>query len=166
MLRVVIVARSLDHGREVAAPLRQGGLHVVSVCEAEADALTAVQVYRPDAVLLDLGLGRERVASVIGRLHDVLSLPVLLLSSLTEDEVPAAIEALCLGAADVIGEPGAYTPAGRRQAPEEIVGAVRMAVRIGHQARNGQRSAKERTPATGHGAALHKTARPWLTVTP
>lgn len=128
-IRVLVVARSPRRCKAIVKVIRQGGLEVAASAESVTEGLRNALTHRPDAVLLDLGLEHAGLSHMVESLMRSMPIPVVLLSRLTDEEVPAAIEALSLGAVDVVAEPGTITPSGRRQAPEEIVGAVRMAVR-------------------------------------
>lgn len=131
-IRVLVVACSHTRCKSITNAVRKGGLKVIAARECATEGLRYAKTHRPDAILVDLGLAHSGLLRMVENIMRSSPIPVLLLSKLTDDEVPATVEALSLGAVDVIAEPGTVTPSGHRQAPEELVGAIRMAVRKFH----------------------------------
>ena len=61
---------------------------------------------RPDVITLDLEMPRMDGLSFLAKLMKHFPLPVVVLSSLTQDKSEAALKALELGAVEVLGKPG------------------------------------------------------------
>ena len=71
-----------------------------------ASALEALESFRPDVVTLDVNMPGMDGLACLDRIMIERPTPVIMLSSLTADGAAASVEALALGAVDVLQKPG------------------------------------------------------------
>jgi two-component system chemotaxis response regulator CheB len=89
------------------------------------DAIEKVRELKPDVVTLDVDMpGRDGLATISGIL-DVRPVPIVMVSSLTQQGAKTTLEALSLGAVDFVSKPTDITPDHLRQLQAELVGKIR-----------------------------------------
>ncbi len=91
------------------------------------DALDAMTRVRPDVVTLDVNMPEMDGLSCLSEIMRRHPVPVVMVSSLTERNAKATIEALALGAVDFVRKPGGTVSLNIDQVAPEIVAKVRSA---------------------------------------
>jgi two-component system chemotaxis response regulator CheB len=86
--------------------LTQAGFEVVGTASNPFVARDLIVRREPDVLTLDLEMPRMDGLTFLERLMAYHPMPVVVLSSLTPERSPLALEALALGAIEVIGKPG------------------------------------------------------------
>jgi two-component system KDP operon response regulator KdpE len=115
--RVLVVDDEPPIVRAVAANLRVRGYEVLTAASGEA-ALTAVEAYQPDCVVLDLGLPGVDGLEVLRRLRTWTEVPVVVLTAI--DSERDKVTALDLGADDYVTKPFGVA---------ELLARIRVALR-------------------------------------
>lgn len=114
-----------------------------------------IKVAQPDVLTLDIEMPRMNGLEFLERLMRLHPLPVIMISSLTERGSRAALEALSLGAVDIIEKPALHDPEAWDQYASRIVERIRMAARarvVGRPAAT--------APARAPAAAVTPSAKP------
>src|SRR5690606_9878328 len=126
-IRVLVVDDSALMRQMISRILKDAGMEVVATARDGVDALEKVAQHRPDVITLDVEMPRMDGLDLLRRLMRESPLPVVMLSSLTQEQAPTAIEALAIGAVDVVGKPGGTISLNIGEIAEEIVRKVRAA---------------------------------------
>jgi two-component system chemotaxis response regulator CheB len=131
-LKVLIVDDSALM-RKYLAEILEASLEVeLQTARDGADALQRIQEWDPDVVTLDINMPVMDGLTCLSHIMTDLPRPVVMVSSLTERDALATLEALSLGAVDFVTKPGGTVSLNIKQAAAEIVAKVRAA---GRQAR-------------------------------
>src|SRR5436190_6525776 len=115
--RILLVDDEVAIQRAVA-PLLRGRGYDVQVAGTGALALDAVEGWRPDLVLLDLGLPDLDGIEICRRIRSRSRVPIVVLSARGSE--PDKVHALDLGADDYVTKPFG---------PEELLARIRVALR-------------------------------------
>jgi two-component system chemotaxis response regulator CheB len=99
-------------------------LEVVGIAKDPYDARERVKELNPDVLTLDVEMPRMDGLTFLGKLMKAHPMPVVMLSSLTAKGTTTALDALDLGAVDVIGKPVANQAAGLEAMGTEIAETV------------------------------------------
>lgn len=86
-----------------------------TVCGAAQDPYEArqmIKTLRPDVLTLDIEMPRMNGITFLKNLMRLRPMPVLMISTLTQQGAPEALEALALGAVDYIGKPRQHSEMG------------------------------------------------------
>lgn len=83
--------------------------------------------FQPDVVTLDINMPKMDGIAALSRIMDERPVPVVMVSSMTEEGAFATLEALNLGAVDFISKPGGRNSKGLEEMCEELVFKVRNA---------------------------------------
>lgn len=126
-VRVLVVDDSALMRRMVSRILASAGFEVVGAARDGVEGLEACATLRPDVVTLDVQMPRMDGLSMLRRLMEENPTPVVMLSSLTQAQAPATVEALALGAVDVVAKPGGAISLNIDEVAEELVRKVRVA---------------------------------------
>lgn len=126
-VRVLVVDDSALMRQMVSRILRTAGFEVVGTARDGVDGLEACARLRPDVITLDVEMPRMDGLTMLRRLMEETPIPVVMLSSLTRAQAPATIEALALGAVDVVAKPGGGISLNIDEVTEELVRKVRIA---------------------------------------
>lgn len=126
-IRVLVVDDSALMRQMIARILTEAGMEVVGTARDGIDALEKAARLRPDVITLDVEMPRMDGLTALRRLMAERPLPVVMLSSLTQEHAPAAVEALAIGAVDVVGKPGGTISLNLMEIADEIVRKVRAA---------------------------------------
>jgi two-component system chemotaxis response regulator CheB len=102
--RVLIVDDSAVVGKLLAKGFAAHGLEVVGVAADPFIARDLIQSQRPDVLTLDIEMPRMNGLSFLERLMAFHPMPVVVLSSLTQDANAIALRALELGAIEVLAK--------------------------------------------------------------
>jgi two-component system chemotaxis response regulator CheB len=111
-VRVLIVDDSAAVRSILSRRLSDSGLDVVGVAADPYIARDLILLKKPDVLTLDLEMPRMDGLTFLDRLMTHYPLPVVVLSSLTEARSEMALQALELGAVEVIAKPGSGLAAG------------------------------------------------------
>src|SRR5690606_14168326 len=107
--------------------LTEAGMEVVGTARDGIEALEKAAELNPDVMTLDVEMPRMDGLTALRMLMSQRPMPVVMLSSLTQQQAPAAVEALSLGAVDVVGKPGGTISLNLRDVADEIVRKVQAA---------------------------------------
>jgi two-component system chemotaxis response regulator CheB len=129
-----ILKRELDAERDI---------EVVGVAEDAYDAREQILRLAPDVITLDVEMPRMNGIDFLERLMMYHPLPVVIFSSVTAPNSEAALQALSLGAVEVVAKPAAGTDA--RVVMQQLVRAIRAAAaaNLGHEPDDGPDSRPE-----------------------
>lgn len=102
-------------------------LQVVGTARDGIDALAKVETLRPDVITLDVEMPRMDGLEFLRQLMATHPIPVVMLSSLTQEGADTTVEALALGAVDFAGKPQRMTTL--HQISDDLVAKVKRAAR-------------------------------------
>lgn len=123
--RVLVVDDSALIRRVMSLILeRHPGLEVVGTATDPYDAREKIKALAPDVLTLDVEMPRMDGLTFLGKLQKAHPLPVVMVSSLTAKGTATALDALALGAVDVIGKPEVDPLQGLEAMGPEIAEAV------------------------------------------
>jgi len=103
------------------------GLEVVGTAGDPYEAREQIIRLQPDVLTVDIEMPRMDGLTFLGKLMKAHPMPVVVVSSLTAKGTEVAMEALRLGAAEVLGKPGGSSGFGLERLGEEIAEAVHEA---------------------------------------
>jgi two-component system chemotaxis response regulator CheB len=125
----------------------------IEVVGTAPDAYVArekIKSLNPDVLTLDVEMPRMDGLSFLRNLMRLRPMPVVMCSTLTQAGAETALDALALGAVDVVGKPTADAAHGIKHSAQEIIAKVKMAagvkVRAPAQRAPAQRAPAERAP--------------------
>jgi two-component system chemotaxis response regulator CheB len=122
--RVVIVDDSLVARKLLGDALRtHDDLEVVGGAADPCEAWEMILQHKPDVITLDIEMPRMDGLSFLRKLREHHPIPAVIVSSLTQSGSAAGIEALRMGAIDVIGKPG--DPMAVAQVAERVAERIR-----------------------------------------
>lgn len=102
-------------------------LQVVGTAKDPYDARERIRELDPDVLTLDVEMPRMDGLTFLGKLMRAHPMPVVMLSSLTAKGTATALDALALGAVDVIGKPTLDQAAGLEAMGSQIANTVHAA---------------------------------------
>ncbi|WP_129135805.1 chemotaxis response regulator protein-glutamate methylesterase [Luteimonas sp. YGD11-2] len=105
------------------------GIEVVGTAADPLIARDKIQRLQPDVITLDIEMPRMNGLEFLEQLMRVRPMPVVMVSSLTERGAQTTLQALALGAVDVVSKPRLDVARGLQRYAEEIVDKVRQAAR-------------------------------------
>lgn len=126
-IRVLVVDDSALMRQMVSRILKDAGFNVVGTARNGVEGLAAVDRLKPDVITLDVEMPEMDGLTMLRQLMREKPVPVVMLSSLTTQQAPAAVEALALGAVDVVGKPGGAISLNIDEVADELVRKVRIA---------------------------------------
>jgi two-component system, chemotaxis family, protein-glutamate methylesterase/glutaminase len=121
----------------------------IEVVGTASDAYIArdkIKTLNPDVLTLDVEMPRMDGLSFLRNLMRLRPMPVVMCSTLTQAGAETALDALALGAVDVVGKPTADAAHGIKHSAQEIIAKVKMAASVKVRA-SGERASGERTSA-------------------
>lgn len=125
-IRVLIVDDSAVVRRLLSDALaREVDIEVVATAPDPYVARDKIVALSPDVVTLDIEMPRMNGLAFLKRLMHYQPLPVIVISSLGQSGCAAAVEALRLGAVDVLGKPNGPDPVG--ELASQLASKVRLA---------------------------------------
>lgn len=95
------------------------------------EGLQRIREISPDAVTLDINMPVMDGITCLSHIMTEMPVPVLMISSLTEEGAVATFEALELGAFDYVAKPGGTVSLNLHEVEDEIIGKLRSAIRSG-----------------------------------
>lgn len=129
-IKVLIIDDSALMRQILATILRQDSeLAVVGVAPDPLIAWEKIKSLRPDVLTLDVEMPRMDGLTFLEKLMQVESMPVVMVSSLTEKGCQTTLRALELGAVDFVTKPKIDMASGMVELGEEIVEKVKVAAR-------------------------------------
>ena len=120
----------------------------LEVVAATADPFAAwqhIKQARPDVITLDVEMPRMDGISFLARLMEHYPIPVVMVSSLTQEHCETSLRALELGAIDIVAKPAADLMGGVRELAGELIEKVRTAAHA--RIRRGTPGARPRRPS-------------------
>src|SRR5690625_7435834 len=121
-IRVLVVDDSALMRQMISRFLTEAGMDVVATARDGVDGLEKIARYRPDVVTLDVEMPRKNGLEMLRELMQDEPRPVVMVSSVTQAQAPAAVEALMLGAVDVVAKPGGAISLNLDRSEERRVG--------------------------------------------
>ncbi len=150
-IRVLIVDDSAVVRRLVRETLgADPELEVVGTAADPYEARDQIARLAPDVLTLDLEMPRMDGLTFLGLLMERRPLPVVIMSSLTARGSEFALEALRLGAVDVVAKPGGATPLS--EIGVQLVAKVKAAARVSIRPAVRATAVAGRSPARGEAA--------------
>lgn len=128
-VRVLVVDDSALMRQMISRFLTEAGMAVVATARDGQDGLEKALALKPDVVTLDVQMPRMDGLEMLRRLMEVQPTPVVMVSSVTQHQTPAAVEALMLGAVDIVAKPGGAISLNLAEVRDELVTKVRGAAR-------------------------------------
>jgi two-component system chemotaxis response regulator CheB len=132
-------------------------LRVVATARDGIDALEKVQEYKPDIVTLDIEMPRMDGLTCLKKIMADHPMPVLMVSSLTQEGAQATLEALSLGALDFIPKESGFASMSIMQIQHDLQEKVR---RLATSPRFHRPAPAAQAPAPGSAAHPPAPARP------
>ncbi len=105
------------------------GINVQGAVQDPIFAMGRIEKNRPDVILLDVEMPRMDGLTFLRQIMEKDPIPVVMCSGLTEKSSRVGIEALSIGAVDVIGKPKMDLKKSLGDAEKEIINAVRSAAK-------------------------------------
>lgn len=128
-VRVLVVDDSALMRQMIRRFLEEAGFEVVATARDGLDGLQKARELRPDVITLDVEMPRLDGLGMLRELMNTTPTPVVMLSSLTQKQAPVAIEALALGAVDVVGKPGGTISLNLEEVRDELIRKVSAAAK-------------------------------------
>ncbi|HEY8417207.1 MAG TPA: chemotaxis-specific protein-glutamate methyltransferase CheB [Limnochordales bacterium] len=128
-IRVLVVDDSALMRQMISRFLSEAGMEVCGTARDGVEGLAKALALRPDVITLDVQMPRMDGLAMLARLMEEAPTPVVMVSSVTQRQAPAAVEALMLGAVDVVAKPGGPISVNLGDVREELVAKVRAAAR-------------------------------------
>lgn len=124
-IRVLVVDDSALMRQVLSRFLTEAGMEVVGTARDGEEGLEKALALKPDVITLDVEMPRKDGLTMLEELMAREPMPVVMVSSLTQKEAPAAIRALELGAMEVVAKPGGAISLNLGEVREEIIRKVR-----------------------------------------
>lgn len=112
--------------RQIGDILSRGGMRVTTA-RTGTEALDRIREDKPDVVTLDINMPDMDGLTCLSKIMADDPLPVVMISSLTEEGALATLEAIALGAVDFVHKPGGTVSANLREHEDLILAKVRGA---------------------------------------
>jgi two-component system, chemotaxis family, protein-glutamate methylesterase/glutaminase len=120
-------------------------IEVVGTAPDAYIARDKIKSLNPDVLTLDVEMPRMDGLSFLRNLMRLRPMPVVMCSTLTQAGAETALDALALGAVDVVGKPTADAAHGIKHSAQEIIAKVKMAASVKVRA-PAERTSGGRTP--------------------
>jgi len=127
MSKVLVVDDSALMRRQIRRILDEAGFDVI-IARHGVEALEMIELEKPDVVTLDINMPEMDGLTFLSRLMTTHPVPVVMVSSLTEEGALATLEAMELGAVDYIHKPDGTVSHNIDKVRDEIVAKVKAAV--------------------------------------
>lgn len=129
-VRVLIVDDSALMRQLLTAILSSDpSIEVIGSAADPVAARTKIEALRPDVMTLDIEMPKMDGLTFLEQLMQSRPMPVVMVSSLTQQGCDVALRALALGAVDVVAKPKIDVSRGMSEAGTELVGKVKAAAR-------------------------------------
>ncbi len=128
-IRVLVVDDSAFMRTAISKMVRSdSGLEVIDTARDGLEAIEKVAALRPDVVTLDVEMPRLDGISALRRIMAETPLPVIMVSSLTNDGAQATFDALDIGAVDYIPKQLSYVSLDIVKIKEQLIQKIKAAV--------------------------------------
>ena len=125
-IRIMVVDDSPFMRKSLQKMLEEApDLKVVATARDGVDALEKLEEYRPDLVTLDIEMPRMDGLTCLKKIMATHPLPVLMVSSLTQEGAQATLDALSLGALDFIPKESGFATMSIMQIQQDLQEKVR-----------------------------------------
>ena len=129
-VRVLIVDDSATMRSLIATRLRRDrDIDVIGEAADPVEARQAIKDLNPDVLTLDIEMPKMNGLDFLEKLMRLRPMPVIMVSTLTQQGAEATIEALEMGAFDCVGKPTPASPDSLAVLPEKIRAAAQARVR-------------------------------------
>lgn len=125
-MKALVVDDSALMRRQIGDILTRGGF-AVNTARTGAEALDRLAVEQPDVVTLDINMPEMDGLTCLSRIMAECPVPVVMISSLTEEGALATLEAIALGAVDFVHKPGGTVSTALREQEDQIIAKVTAA---------------------------------------
>ncbi len=147
-ITAIVVDDSAVVRKHLADLLTAGGIHVIATASDPLFAWPKMAAQWPDVVVLDVEMPRMDGITFLGNLMRLRPMPVVMVSSLTEQGADVTLSALELGAIDFVTKPKIDISHGLASYAAEIIDKVKAASRARVRARQDlDKSSGARRPA-------------------
>jgi two-component system chemotaxis response regulator CheB len=120
-IRVLVVDDSLLMRQMVTRFLTEAGMKVVATAKNGLEGLELALQYKPDVITLDVQMPEMDGLEMLKLLMKKQPAPVVMLSSMTQENAATTFEALHLGAVDFVGKPGGAVSLKLAEVKQELV---------------------------------------------
>ncbi|NLN26768.1 MAG: chemotaxis response regulator protein-glutamate methylesterase [Firmicutes bacterium] len=155
-IRVLVVDDSALMRQMLSRFLSEAGMEVVGTARDGVEGLALALQLKPDVITLDVEMPRLDGLGMLRRLMEIEPMRVVMVSSLTQRAAPATVEALALGALDVVAKPSGGISLDLHRVRDELIDKVKIAA----AARVPRPAAPERAPAEGAAVPCGERSRP------
>jgi two-component system chemotaxis response regulator CheB len=132
-------------------------LEVVGAARDPYDAWDKIKQHAPDVLTLDVEMPRMDGVAFLEKLMTAHPIPVLMVSSLTEQGCETTLRALELGAFDFVSKPKLDVREGTLKLADELVAKVLIAARSRPRPRAGSREVRHASELRPHQALMQST---------
>lgn len=126
-IRVLVVDDSALMRQMVSRFLSEAGMEVVGTAKDGEEGLALALRLQPDVITLDVEMPKLGGLEMLRRLMETDPMRVVMVSSLTQRAAPATVEALSLGAIDVVAKPSGGISLDLHRVRDELIEKVRIA---------------------------------------
>lgn len=126
-MKALVVDDSALMRRQIGDILVRGGFEVTTA-RTGSEALERMKADKPDVVTLDINMPEMDGLTCLSRIMTEIPVPVVMISSLTEEGALATLEAIALGAVDFVHKPGGTVSTALREQEDQILAKVGSAV--------------------------------------
>lgn len=137
MIKLLIVDDSALMRRQLTAVFAEAGGFEIRHARTGREAVAENIAFAPDVVTLDINMPEMDGLTALSMIMTERPVPVVMVSSLTEQGAIATLEALAMGAVDYIPKPGGTISLSITEIERELVAKVRAAVHARRLARPG-----------------------------
>ena len=155
MIRILVVDDSAFMRKAISMMLEEDAeVHVVDTARDGLEAIEKVKQLRPDLVTMDIEMPRMDGITALKRIMKEHPVPVMMISSLTQQGAKATIEAMHAGAVDFIPKQMSYVSLEISKIKEELLAKVKTI------ARSRSRLFRRHEPVSRGGASPATAAEP------
>lgn len=129
MIKLLIVDDSALMRRQLSSVFEEQGDFEIRFARNGKDAIEENLRFQPDVVTLDINMPEMDGLTALNLMMSQRSVPIVMVSSLTEQGALATFEALALGAVDYIGKPSGTISSSLDNIKKELVSKVRAAAK-------------------------------------